>query len=207
MPYVHLEKATRSIGSQVGNQRPLNVRPIGLHCRESNGSCVTVAGGLAAHQNHVDRSQNDERTAVVGRPSTAMGSGGEMGESWAMATNQTGRARIRPHEARDRGQVPVATNDCQLAWRPQARTARRRIRGASDCGVLIPWWPTTSPTRPPFAASFSGGTICGSGGRIGLWAAQCFRTTQRDVASENLSAVAATGLEFRQITVLSVHRG
>lgn len=140
----------------------VNLAAIALQSFGTAGSCVTVAGGSAARQNHIDRSQNDERTAAVGRPSAAMGSGGEMGGSRAVEANETGRPRVCPHEARDRGQVPVATNHLRLARCPQTGSPRRRIRGAGDGGVLIPRLPTTSPTRPPVAASFSGGTFADS---------------------------------------------
>ncbi len=165
----------------------INVRPIGLQSFRTAGSCVTVAGGLAARQNHVDRSQNDERTAVVGRPSAAMGSGREMVGSRAVEANETGCTRIHPDQARDRGQVPIVSHNRPMARRPQAGTTRRRIRGVGDRGVLMPWLPATSPTRPPVAASFSRWDRFANRSPSPIGVARCGRTTQRGADSENLA--------------------
>jgi hypothetical protein len=143
----------------------------GLMRARPPGSCVTVAGGTAARRNHPDRSRKNERTEDVEARCAAMGSRGEMVGSRAVEANKTGRPRICPHEARDRGQVPVISHDRTVARCPQTGASRRRIRGTGDGGVLIPWLPTTSPTRPPVAASFSGRSVLWIGGRVRLWAA------------------------------------
>lgn len=136
-----------------------NLAAITLQCFGTAGSCVTAAGGSAARQNHANRSRQDERAEDIERRCAAMGSGGEMVGSRAVEANQTGRPRIRPHEARDRGQVPIVSHRRELARCPQTRSTWRGVRGPGDCGVLTSWLPATSPSRPHVAASSYGWSI------------------------------------------------